>query len=132
MLARHGAHKLNWDNGKGVSLMKLLDQVRDKIRKKHYSIRTEQAYVECIRRFIIFYGKRHPKDLGEDEISQYISYLASELKVSASTQNQVLSAIVFRYKLVPGFDGGESVRSPSVMTVVLRKVLTLDATNTVG
>ncbi len=53
--------------------MKLLDQVRDVVRKKHYSIRTKQAYVQWIRRFILFHNKRHPKDMGEIEISQYIS-----------------------------------------------------------
>jgi hypothetical protein len=53
--------------------MKLLDQVRDKIRKEHYSIRTEQAYVDWIKRLIIYHGKRHPKDMGEREISQYLS-----------------------------------------------------------
>ncbi len=56
--------------------MRLLDQVRHVIRKKHYSIRTEQAYTNWIKRFILFHDKRHPKDMGETEISQYISYLA--------------------------------------------------------
>ncbi len=56
--------------------MKLLDQVRHVIRKKHYSIRTEQAYTDWIKRFILFHGKKHPKDMGESEISAYISYLA--------------------------------------------------------
>jgi len=65
--------------------MKLLDQVRDVIRKRHYSIRTEQAYVDWIRRFIVFHGKRHPKDMGEAEISQYISHLASAQQVASST-----------------------------------------------
>jgi hypothetical protein len=68
--------------------MKLLDQVRHVIRKKHYSIRTEQAYTNWIKKFILFNGKRHPKDMGEREISQYISYLAVKRNVAASTQNQ--------------------------------------------
>ncbi len=55
--------------------MKLLDQVRDVIRKKHYSIRNEQSYVNWIKQFIIFHNQRHPKDMGESEISQYLSYL---------------------------------------------------------
>lgn len=80
--------------------MKLLDQVRHVIRKKHYSIRTEQAYVQWIKRFILFNNKRHPKDMGEKEISTYISYLAVHGKVAASTQNQALNAIVFLYKQV--------------------------------
>ncbi len=70
--------------------MKLIDQVIDVIRKKHYSIRTEEAYVQWIKRFIYFHGKRHPKDMRETEISQYISYLASVADVAASTQNQVI------------------------------------------
>ncbi len=56
--------------------MRLLDQVRHVIRKKHYSIRTDQAYTDWIKRFILFHGKRHTQDMGETEISQYISYLA--------------------------------------------------------
>ena len=70
--------------------MKLLDQVRAVIRKKHYSIRTEQAYVAWTKRFTLFHGKRHPKDMGEEGISQYISHLATDQKVAASTQNQAL------------------------------------------
>ncbi len=80
--------------------MRLLDQVRHVIRKKHYSIRTEQAYSDWIKRFILFHGKKHPKDMGETEISQYISYLAVKKNVAASTQNQALNAIVFLYKQV--------------------------------
>ena len=80
--------------------MKLLDQVRALIRKKHYSIRTEQAYIMWIKRIILFQGKRRPKELGEREISQYISYLATEQEVSASTPNQALNAIVFLYNHV--------------------------------
>ena len=68
--------------------MNLLDQVRAVIRKKHYSNRTEQAYVTWIKRFILFHGKRHPKDMGEKEISQYISHLATDRKVAASIQNE--------------------------------------------
>ncbi len=78
--------------------MKLLDQVRHVIRKKHYSIRTEQAYTDWIKRFILFHGKRHPKDMGEKEISEYISYLAVKRNVAASTQNQALNASVMFYK----------------------------------
>lgn len=80
--------------------MKLLDQVRHVIRKKHYSIRTEQAYTDWIKKFILFHGKKHPKDMGETEISQYISFLAVKKNVAASTQNQALNAIVFLYKQV--------------------------------
>jgi len=79
---------------------KLLDQVRDAIRTKHYSYRTEQAYVEWIKRFILFHDKRHPKDMGAQEIQAYITYLAVERKIASSTQNQALSAISFLYKHV--------------------------------
>ena len=87
--------------------MKLLDQVRHVIRKKHYSIRTEQAYTDWIKRFILFHGKKHPKDMGESEISKYISYLAVKRNVAASTQNQALNSIVFLYKQVLNRDLGD-------------------------
>lgn len=87
--------------------MKLLDQVRDVIRKKHYSIRTEQSYVNWIKQFIIFHKKRHPRDMGESEISQYLSYLATDKNVASSTQNQALNALVFLYKHVLRIDLGE-------------------------
>lgn len=79
---------------------KLLDQVREAIRMKHYSYRTEQAYVDWIKRFILFHNKRHPKEMGAEDVQGYISYLANERKVAASTQNQALSAIMFLYKYV--------------------------------
>ncbi len=77
---------------------RLLDQVRDQIRLRHYSIRIEQAYVSWIKRYILFHNNRHPKDMGEIEISQYISYLATDRKVASSNQNQALNAIVNLYK----------------------------------
>jgi len=79
---------------------KLLDRVRDAIRVKHYSIRTEQAYVNWVRRFILFHDKRHPKDMGADEIEEYLTYLAVDRNVAASTQNQALSALLFLYQNV--------------------------------
>ena len=79
---------------------KLLDRVRDAIRVKHYSIRTEQAYVNWVRRFILFHDKRHPKDMGAAEIEEYLTYLAVERNVAASTQNQALSALLFLYQNV--------------------------------
>ncbi len=79
---------------------KLLDQVRDAIRTKHYSYRTEQAYVEWIKRFILFHGKKHPKDMGAPEVQSYITYLAVERNIASSTQNQALSALAFLYKYV--------------------------------
>jgi integron integrase len=87
--------------------MKLLDQVRDIIRKKHYSIRTEQSYVDWMKRYIFFHDKRHPKDMGSKEISAFLTYLARDRKVSASTQNQALNALVFLYKQVLEIDIGD-------------------------
>src|ERR671923_2519778 len=79
---------------------KLLDQVRLAIRTRHYSIRTEEAYVQWIRRFILFHHKRHPKEMGANEVSQFLTDLAVTHHVAASTQNQALSAIVFLYQEV--------------------------------
>jgi integron integrase len=77
---------------------KLLDQVRDLIRLKHYSIRTEQAYLGWIRRFILFHHKRHPKEMGKTEIEAFLTYLAVQENVAASTQNQAMNAILFLYR----------------------------------
>ncbi len=79
---------------------RLLDVVRDAIRTKHYSLRTEEAYVNWVRRFILFHGKRHPKDMGGPEIEAFLTHLAVEGHVSASTQNQALSALLFLYRTV--------------------------------
>ena len=79
---------------------KLLDQVRDAIRLKHYAYRTEQTYIDWVRRYILFHNKTHPKDMGENEVQEFLTYLASERKVSASTQNQALSALIFLYRNV--------------------------------
>lgn len=79
---------------------KLLDQVRDAIRTKHYSIRTEKAYVDWIKRFILFHGKRHPKDMGAPEIEAFLTHLAVNEHISASTQNQALAALLFLYREV--------------------------------
>lgn len=79
---------------------KLLDQVRQTIRLKHLSIRTEHAYIGWIYRFILFNNKQHPKELGEKEIRRFLSTLATEGNVSASTQNQALNALLFLYHRV--------------------------------
>lgn len=86
---------------------KLLEQVRAKIRVKHYSRRTEEAYISWIKRFILFHKKKHPIDMGEKEISEFLSYLAVDGNVAASTQNQAMCSIVFLYKQVMGKDMGE-------------------------
>lgn len=79
---------------------KLLDQVRHRARAQHLSLSTEKSYVSWIRRFILFHGKRHPKEMAEPEINAFLTYLAVERHVSASTQNQALSAIFFLYRAV--------------------------------
>jgi integron integrase len=79
-------------------MSKLLDRVRNLIRIKHYSIRTEQAYLFWIKQFILFHNKRHPSDMAEPEITTFLSHLAVNKQVSASTQTQALSAILFLYR----------------------------------
>ncbi len=79
---------------------KLLDRVRQAIRLKHYSYRTEQTYVAWIRRYILFHDKQHPKDMGVEEVQAFLSHLAVVGNVAASTQNQALSALLFLYKFV--------------------------------
>jgi integron integrase len=81
---------------------RLLDRVRGAIRARQYSFRTEKAYVGWIRRFIVFQGKRHPDEMGAAEIRQYLSHLATAGRVSASTQNQAFSALLFLYREVLG------------------------------
>ena len=83
-----------------MSSPKLLDRVRTAIRARHYSPRTEKAYVGWIRRFILFHGRRHPAAMGNEEITQYLTHLAVEGKVSPSTQTQAASAILFLYRYV--------------------------------
>ena len=105
---------------------KLLDRVRDRIRVKHYSYRTEETYVQWIRRFILFHNKRHPSEMGGDEVNAFLTYLAVDENVAASTQNQALSAILFLYREVLELDLGlnlDAVRAkrprnlPTVLTV---------------
>jgi len=104
---------------------KLLEQVRGAIRARHFSRRTERAYSGWIRRFILFHGKRHPMMMGQHEVSEYLSFLASRRRVAASTQNQALSAILFLYREVLGQDlpwltdvvrAHEPRRLPTVLT----------------
>jgi integron integrase len=103
---------------------KLLDQVRDVIRRKHYSIRTEQAYIDWIKRFIIYHGKRHPGEMGEEEVVEFLTHLARDIDVAASTQNQALSALLFLYKEVLKHEIGwlekvERAKKPPKLPVVL-------------
>lgn len=103
---------------------KLLDIVRGKIRLKHYSIRTEQAYVDWIKRFILHFDKQHPKDLGAAEVEAFLTHLAVAGKVSANTQNQAKSALLFLYKEVlgvelPWLDNVQQAKVPKRLPVVL-------------
>ena len=104
---------------------KLIDQLVEAMRTRHYSPRTEQAYVSWVKRYIRFHKMRHPKDMGEPEINAFLTHLATDSKVSASTQNQALSALLFLYRYVFGIDIGDlgdvvrarkSQRVPIVMT----------------
>lgn len=79
---------------------KLLDRMRIHLRTRHYSIRTETAYIDWVRRFILFHGKRHPQDMGAAEVEAFLSHLAVDRQVSGSTQNQVKSALLYLYKQV--------------------------------
>jgi integron integrase len=81
---------------------RLLDRVRAALRTRHYSVRTEKAYIAWVRRYVLFNGKRHPDTLGDAEIGAFLSSLANEQKVSASTQNQALAALLFLYQEVLG------------------------------
>ena len=88
---------------------RLLDQVRDAIRRKHYSIRTEATYIDWIRRYILFHGKKHPMDMGAAEIERFLTHLAVAGKVAASTRNQALCALVFLYKHVLKLEINEKI-----------------------
>jgi integron integrase len=103
---------------------KLLDQVRNKIRFKHYSLRTEQAYVHWIRRFILFHNKQHPDGMGAREVEAFLTHLAVIGKVAASTQNQARSALLFLYKEVleqplPWMDDIAPAQRPQRLPTVL-------------
>jgi integron integrase len=104
---------------------KLLDQVRDALRLNHYSLRTEETYVDWITRFILFHNKRHPKDMGTAEVEAFLTHLAVDLTVAASTQNQALSAVLFLYREVLKKDLGpvDSIRAkkPKRLPTVLSR-----------
>jgi len=107
-----------------MSKQRLLDQVRERIRTLHYSIRTEQSYVSWIKRFILFNRKKHPKDMGKLEVEAFLTHLAVNRKVSAGTQNQALNAILFLYKQVlnielPWLEDVTRAKKPKRLPVVL-------------
>ena len=110
-----------------MSSPKLLDQVRTVVRLKHFSLRTEQAYVSWIRRFILFHKKRHPAEMAEAEIRQFLAYLAVEQEISASTQTVALSALLFLYRDVlkremPYIEGIERAKPSKRLPVVFSRV----------
>lgn len=105
---------------------KLLDQVRDKIRVKHYSIRTETQYIHWIKRFILYHNKRHPREMGAQEVESFLTHLATAGGVSAATQNQALSALLFLYREIlavdlPWLDNVVRAKKPQRLPVVLSK-----------
>ncbi len=79
---------------------KFLEQVRTILRTRHYSLRTEEAYLGWIKRFILFHGKRHPQEMGGTEVAAFLNYLAGERAVAAATQNQALNALLFLYEVM--------------------------------
>lgn len=108
----------------GLHPPKLLDRLRIHLRTRHYSIRTEEAYVDWARRFILFHGKRHPQDMGAAEVEAFLSHLAVDRQVSASTQNQAKAALLYLYKQVlqvelPWLDEVVQARRPRRLPVVL-------------
>ncbi len=105
---------------------KLLDRVRQTIRLKHYSYRTEQTYVNWIVRYILFHDKRHPQEMGVEEVEAFLTHLAVVDNVAASTQNQALSALLFLYKFVleqelPSVDALRAKKSHYLPTVLTKE-----------
>ena len=110
----------------GTPKPRLLDRVRAAVRTRHYSRRTEEAYVAWIRRYIIFHGKRHPMEMGASEITGFLTWLAVDGHVAASTQNQALSALLFLYQgvldlEVPWLDDIVHAKRPQYLPVVLTR-----------
>jgi integron integrase len=105
---------------------RLLDRVREAIRARHYSRRTEKSYVAWVRRYILFHGKRHPAEMGAPEITRFLNFLAVDRTVAASTQNQALSALLFLYREVldqdlPWLDDLVRAQRPPRLPVVLTR-----------
>ena len=105
---------------------RLLDRVRDVLRQRHYSYRTEQAYIHWIKRYILFHEKKHPAQMGAEEITAFLTYLARERSVAAATQNQALSALLFLYgevlgEKLPWMDGIVRAKCPIKVPVVLTR-----------
>ena len=101
-----------------------LEEVRRAVRVRHYSIRTEKTYLHWIKRYILFHGKRHPSEMRETEVAEFLSHLAMSRRVSASTQNQALNALVFLYRVVlerplESIEGIVRAKRPQRLPVVL-------------
>ena len=112
--------------GKSPPEPRLLDQVRAQIRLRHYSIRTESQYVQWVKRFVLFHGKRHPRAMGAPEVEAFLSHLAVEGHVASATQNQALSALLFLYRQVlgielPWLDEMVRAKRPQRLPVVLTR-----------
>jgi site-specific recombinase XerD len=110
----------------GTGGPKLLDPLRQALRSRHYSRRTEQTYCHWVKRFIYFHNVRHPAEMGEPEINAFLTHLAVKQKVSASTQNQALSALLFLYRYVLGHEVGDlgeviRARKPTRLPVVMTR-----------
>ena len=100
--------------------------MREKIRIRHYSIRTEKAYIDWTKRYILFHNKRHPNEMGAPEIETFLTHLAMDRKVASSTQNQALSALLFLYKEVletelPWLNNVKRAKKPEKLPVVFSK-----------
>jgi site-specific recombinase XerD len=107
-------------------MSKLLEEVRDLIRTRHYSYRTEEAYLNWIRQYILFHGKRHPAEMGAAEVTAFLTHLAVKRQVAASTQNQALAALLFLYKNVlkeelPWLKNVERAKRPAHIPLVLTR-----------
>lgn len=122
--------KVNTSDSNGVSPAskppRLLQQVRDQLRTLHYSLRTEETYVHWIKRYILFHGKRHPREMGGPELEAFLSYLATDRNVAANTQNLALAAILFLYKVVlhqelPWLENVTRAKKPQRLPTVLTR-----------
>src|SRR5947208_5783064 len=119
-------HRVREAGPGGAPKPRLLDPVRETVRARHYSRRTEDAYVAWIRRYIFFHGKRHPAEMGAAEVTRFLTALAVDGHVAASTQNQALSALLFLYRDVlevdlPWLDGVVRAKRPERLPVVLTR-----------
>ncbi len=121
---RMDASAIAMPNAASAPPPKLLERMRIHLRTRHYSIRTEVAYIDWVRRFILFHGKRRPQDMGTVEVEAVLSHLAVDRQVSASTQNQAKSTILYLYKQalqqeLPWLDEVVQAKRPQRLPVVL-------------